>query len=124
MQTNKIMNKNKKSMNKKGDMSLQVVVVAVICIAVLAVLIIIFAVNSGKFSFGVSSCDAKGGVCGTYLCKDGTADSALGVKIAGKQCGEGGVLCAANPATDCVSKAKTGSTTLSYCCIPIGGNTP
>lgn len=55
----------KKMLKKKNgaEMSLNVIIIAVICLIVLVVLIVIFAMNSGKFSFGVQDCAAKNGVC-------------------------------------------------------------
>jgi hypothetical protein len=48
---------------KKGDMSLQVIVIAVICIVVLVVLIMIFTGKTRSFGTITGSCDSKGGQC-------------------------------------------------------------
>ena len=50
-------------MNKKGELSITVVIVAVICLIVLAVLIAILVINSRSFNQGVTSCTDKGGYC-------------------------------------------------------------
>lgn len=49
--------------NKKGELSITVVIVAVICLIVLAVLIAILVLNSRSFNQGAQSCTDKGGTC-------------------------------------------------------------
>jgi hypothetical protein len=46
---------------KKGDLSLNTIVVAAIVLIVLVVMIVIFASNVGKFSKGLQDCVNKGG---------------------------------------------------------------
>ncbi len=51
-------------LNKKADgLSMQVVIIAIICIIVLAVLVAIFLSKTGIFGTQVSNCRAKGGEC-------------------------------------------------------------
>ena len=49
-------------LNKKGDLSINVIVVAVIALVVLIVLIVIFAGRINLFNQGVNSCTDKGGI--------------------------------------------------------------
>jgi flagellar basal body-associated protein FliL len=82
--------------SKKADMSLQVIIVAVIGIVVLVVLVMMFSSKARSFGTATTSCVAKGGHC--------TAD------------------CASNEiehyGTDCAARAKDGleDATAKRCC--------
>lgn len=50
-------------MAKKGEISLTVVIIAILALIVLAVLVFILINNSRNFNEGTSSCQEKGGEC-------------------------------------------------------------
>ncbi len=50
-------------MRKKGDISINVIVIAAIALIVLVVLIVIFTSRFGVFTKTVKNCEAQGGVC-------------------------------------------------------------
>ncbi len=49
--------------NKKGDLSLNIIIVAAIGLLVLVVISVIFMSRSGKFSRSSFDCESQGGVC-------------------------------------------------------------
>ena len=55
---------------KKGDISIQVIVVAILALLVLVILSVMFISKTSKWSLNVNSCDAKGGKC-LASCTDG-----------------------------------------------------
>ena len=50
-------------MRKRGDMSMNIIVIAALALLVLVVLAIIFTSRIGTFGKGVDSCDNSGGEC-------------------------------------------------------------
>ncbi len=86
--------------NKKGELSITVVIVAVICLIVLAVLIAILVLNSRNFNQGAQSCTDKGGTCSFDCNKDPLLNNPPYFLI---------------PGTDCKSKDQTKP----YCCTPL-----
>lgn len=64
---------------KSGEMSLGIIIMAVLGLIVLVVLTVIFLTKSGQFFGGVSSCDSAGG-----FCKESLADctTAKGIPLA------------------------------------------
>ncbi|OIO66363.1 hypothetical protein COY28_02280 [Candidatus Woesearchaeota archaeon CG_4_10_14_0_2_um_filter_57_5] len=79
----------------KGELSLQIIIIAVLLLIVLAVLLAIFISSNRNFVENVKSCTAKGGTCVTTV--GGTCPD-----------GQGSVI-----GTDC----KVGTTAVA-CCIP------
>lgn len=60
------MTKMKKEAGKKGDMSIGIIIAAVLALIVLVVLIIIFTTKTGQVSTGISDCaGTTGGECTT-----------------------------------------------------------
>jgi len=107
--------------NKKGELSIQIIIVAIILLVVLVVLIFIFSDKMGGWLKGTSSCAAKGGACGTFDCKqtipDKFCEDATCIANPGTQCGdpksqEG----RAAGVTDDTIKQKTAK---NWCCVPI-----
>ncbi|HLD88765.1 MAG TPA: hypothetical protein VI894_01015 [Candidatus Nanoarchaeia archaeon] len=80
-------------MRKKGDLSINVVVIAAIALIVLVVLIVIFTNRFGVFTKTVKNCETQGGVC-KASCDAGTEGTLLG--------------------TDCEQKSG-----LTKCCKPV-----
>ncbi len=79
-----------------AEMSLNVIIIAVICLIVLVVLIVIFAMNSGKFSFGVQDCTSKGGECstGSGNCPSSLPTGVYGyAKLTGTNCPKTEICC-------------------------------
>ena len=74
-------------MNKKGDISLQVIVVAILALLVLVILSVMFITKMGAVGENVDTCPAKGGVCKATC---GEYETALPFV----QCGEGQRCCA------------------------------
>ena len=48
---------------KRAELSINVIVIAAICLLVLAVLVVIFTTKMGDFVFGIKNCEAQGGAC-------------------------------------------------------------
>ena len=91
--------------SKKGDISLQIVILAVIGLVVLAVLLYIFLGRAGILdkTTGGGTCTERGGVCLesiTDSCPDATPLKNIGVK-----CKEGDTNC--------------GATKTCACCLPM-----
>jgi len=64
--------KRRKRVDKRGDMSINIIVIAAIALIVLIVLVAIFTGRIQIFGRSLDSCTAKGGVCETE-CGDGFA---------------------------------------------------
>ena len=50
-------------MKKKGDISIQVIIVAILALLVLVILSVMFITKTGTWSTQVNSCESKGGTC-------------------------------------------------------------
>ncbi len=70
---------------KSGEMSLAVIIAAVIGLIVLIVLTVIFLNKTGQFSWGVSSCDSAGGICKEKLA-DCTASKGIPLATSNSDC--------------------------------------
>ena len=55
-------------MKKKGDISIQVIVVAILALLVLVILSVMFITKMGKTSSQFDSCESKGGTCRATSC--------------------------------------------------------
>lgn len=83
------------SSGRKGDMSLQVIVVAVIALAVLVILIVMLVGKTKIFSSTAADCGAKGGVCKESVSGDpaNPTCSAGEAKMFGAKCPNDWVCC-------------------------------
>lgn len=73
---------------KRGDMSMQTIVVAVIVLLIAAILIYLVGTKLGLFGQSTGACEARGGQC-VGSCAPGTQPFYLG----NTECGEGSVCC-------------------------------
>ncbi len=85
--------------DKRGaELSLNVVIIAAICLIVLIVLIVVFSSKTKTFSLGSSDCGTMGGICQTAACGEGYA------KVTFAKCSQGSTYNCCKPAVgDCVS---------------------
>ncbi len=106
--------------SKKGaELSMNVVIIAAICLIVLIVLIVIFSTKSRDFSGGVNRCETLGGVCNAYTgstttmaCKSGYASVTFG--SCGKDSGGNAIPC-------CKSVMDDDACSSGYSCKPVTG---
>lgn len=93
--------------NKKGDISIGIIIIAAVGILVLIVLVIVFSGKTKVFSTQGARCETNGGICTTVKCGTGEAANYP------KQSYTYG--CAKDTTTTNVQSAKISS---KHCCIP------
>ena len=90
--------------NRLGDLSINIVIIAVLALFVLVILLVIFGRGISPVTQATTQCTAKGGLC--------DATSACSSAELKTICGDFG--CAVYPGTDCDKK-----TPKEVCCVPL-----
>ncbi len=78
---------------KKGDLALNLIIVAIIALLVLVVIIYLFTGKSQLFSKGLAGCSEKGGKCSTEQDKTSCPTGTITIAKETSDCGKGIACC-------------------------------